>query len=209
MLRSKSDNHSNKYSASFNIKPYEIEDIYMRLPAFVDKAVIIGGRAVNIYCSKDKRQTHDIDMVVKFRDGLQNDDIKNEIIKNGFMYETGSNGKIKKLIDNKTGISIDVYYSRSINNIELEDILNTAKTRHIGSDLQVNVVHPALLILMKLESNRSKDQLDVKNIVTTLYGNGETFIRKEKATLSLYLDEQAMQNLEIMLNKLALTKLYR
>ncbi|EET89926.1 MAG: nucleotidyltransferase [Candidatus Micrarchaeales archaeon] len=172
----------------YNITPLELLDIYHRLEKLFDDVAILGGRAVNIYISGDKRFTKDIDVVVKLPD-IPLNMLKDAILENGFIYETYDNGNLKKLINKETNTSIDLYYSANLGGIRIQDLLDLAKTRILGHDNEtVKVVHPALLILMKLKSNRPKDIEDVGKLVHNLYGTPEKFIERENAVLSRYLD---------------------
>ena len=183
-----------------NIKPYQLDDIYERLHGIFDDIIIIGGRAVNIYCSNNKRNTHDIDVVVGFGNSKNGSDaIKEKALQSSFMYEE-SKGLVKKLIDRETNISIDLYYSKSISNIELSDIIKYSQKRTMGSQgTIVNVVHPALLILMKMQSNRQKDKNDIYNLIDNLYGQPERFMQKENKMLSMYLEPAELKKLEAAL----------
>lgn len=172
----------------YNITPLELLDINHRLEKLFDDVAILGGRAVNIYISGDKRFTKDIDVVVKLPD-VPLKTLKDEILKNGFIYETYDDGKLKKLVNKETNTSIDLYYSADLGGISIEDLLGLAKARTIGHDNEtVKVVHPALLILMKLKSNRPKDAEDIGKLIQNLYGTPEKFIEKEHAVLSRYLN---------------------
>ncbi len=184
----------------YNIKPYQLDDIYERLHGIFDDIIIIGGRAVNIYCSNNKRNTHDIDVVVGFGNSKNGSDaIKEKALQSSFMYEE-SKGLVKKLIDRETNISIDLYYSKSISNIELSDIIKYSQKRTMGSQgTIVNVVHPALLILMKMQSNRQKDKNDIYNLIDNLYGQPERFMQKENKMLSMYLEPAELKKLEAAL----------
>ena len=171
----------------YNITPLELLDIYHRLEKLFDDVAILGGRAVNIYISGDKRFTKDIDVAVKLPD-MPPKMLKDVILENGFIYETYEDGKLKKLINRETNTSIDLYYSADLGGIHVEDLLRLAKTRTLGHDSEtVKVVNPALLILMKLKSNRPKDIEDVGKLIQNLYGTPEKFIEKENAVLSRYL----------------------
>ncbi len=184
----------------YNIKPYQLDDIYERLHGIFDDIIIIGGRAVNIYCSNNKRNTHDIDVVVGFGNSKNGSDaIKEKALQSSFMYEE-SKGLVKKLIDRETNISIDLYYSKSISNIELSDIIKYSQKRTMGSQgTIVNVVQPALLILMKMQSNRQKDKNDIYNLIDNLYGQPERFMQKENKMLSMYLEPAELKKLEAAL----------
>ena len=184
----------------YNIKPYQLDSIYERLQSIFDDIVIIGGRAVNIYCSNNKRSTHDIDVVVGFGNPKNGSDaIKEKALQSGFMYEE-SGGLVRKLVDKETDISIDLYYSKPISNIELFDIIKYSQKRTMGSQgAIVNVVHPALLILMKMQSNRQKDRNDVYNLIDNLYGQPELFMQKENKILSMYLEPVELKKLEAAL----------
>ncbi|MCL5434540.1 MAG: nucleotidyltransferase [Candidatus Marsarchaeota archaeon] len=172
----------------YNITPLELLDIYHRLEKLFDDVAILGGRAVNIYIFGDKRFTKDIDVAVKLPD-VPLKMLKDAILENGFIYETYDDGKLKKLINRETNTSIDLYYSADLGGIHIEDLLSLAKTRTLGHDSEtVKVVNPALLILMKLKSNRPKDIEDVGKLIQNLYGTPEKFIEKENAVLSRYLD---------------------
>ena len=117
----------------YNITPLELLDIYHRLEKLFDDVAILGGRAVNIYISGDKRFTKDIDVVVKLPD-VPLKTLKDEILKNGFIYETYDDGKLKKLVNKETNTSIDLYYSADLGGISIEDLLGLAKARTIGHD---------------------------------------------------------------------------
>ena len=203
--------HSDKKKDGYNIPIYKLEDIYSRLDRiFGDKAVIIGGRAVNIYCSKDARFTHDIDVVVKLnhRDAESVKAAKDRILENGFIYENDADGGIKKLIDESTGISIDLYYTKRVSGIEISDIISYSKKVSIGAhDTKVDVVNPALLVLMKIKSNREKDWGDIYNLMYNLYGTPENFVNKENKILSLYLN--STDKLLEVLNKIMYEKFLR
>ena len=191
------DNNTRK---EYNIKPYQLDSIYERLQNIFDDIIIIGGRAVNIYCSNNKRGTHDIDVVVGFENSKNGSDaIKEKALQSGFMYEE-SKDLVKKIIDKETGISIDLYYTKPISNIELSDIIKYSQKRTMGHrGAIVNVVHPALLILMKMQSNRQKDRNDVYNLIDNLYGQPELFMQKENQILSMYLEPAGLKKLEAAL----------
>ncbi len=158
-----------------------VEDIYERLTeSFGEMPVFIGGRAVNILCSKNKRPTNDIDLVVKNNPEPR----KNIIIENGFFIEPSKSGKITQLYDTENDVKIDLYYNKPVNGIPIEFIEKHSLSVKLKNDV-VRVVEPSLLLLMKLDAGREQDMRDVQVILETFYNSKiENYLEKEKSTLN-------------------------
>ena len=163
-----------------NIPVRTVGEIYDRLERALDETpVFIGGRAVNILCSKDARMTNDIDLVI--RNDPESKTAK--LIEEGFLIERNKHGKITALEDRVNGVKIDLYYSRPINNIDIDDILKNSVLVNLKGET-FRVVSPAILIIMKIDSGREQDIRDVDVLLEKFYKSDiEHFVNSEKQTL--------------------------
>ena len=93
----------------YNIKDTTLVQIYRSLEEVFGEGnvVIIGGRAVNIYCSKNKRNTEDIDIVVKT--DLSSEELNKKLNENGFLPENVGEKDSTQYIYKGSGIKIDFY----------------------------------------------------------------------------------------------------
>ncbi len=176
-----------------NIPVRTVGEIYDRLERALDETpVFIGGRAVNILCSKDARMTNDIDLVI--RNDPESKTAK--LIEEGFLIERNKHGKITALEDRVNGVKIDLYYSRPINNIEIDDILKNSVLVNLKGET-FRVVSPAILIIMKIDSGREQDIRDVDVLLEKFYKSDiEHFVNSEKQTLdNLGIDSDALVNI--------------
>lgn len=175
-------------------------EIYDRIAGiFGGNTVVIGGRAVNLLCYNNQRNTHDIDVVI---DPKSKPDEKVGMIQSsGFSIERDSNGRMKSLIDNRSGVSVDLYYRKEVGGIKIEDIIGTSvlKTESIGGHVyKFMVADPLVLILMKRaawNSDRNErsgrmDSKDIMNLIQNQYGNPANFFRVEVDRLSEFFRSQ-------------------
>jgi hypothetical protein len=191
-------------SRSTNIPVVAMADIYQRLSeTFGDKGVIIGGRAVNLLCFHNQRQTNDVDYVVDSR--ANPEALAKRAVENGFtLIRDERTNKLLALSDkhwtdgeNKP-IRIDLYFTRDIGVVGLDEITSTA-VRVRAVDQEIRVAAPHMLILMKYQTwmsdnrgrgkRRGKDGEDLKNIITNIYGTPEKLFEKEQAKLSSHINE--------------------
>lgn len=167
-----SDNMNKQKNIPINV----VEDVYNRLSlALGDKPIIIGGRAVNILCSKDARPTNDIDLIIKNDPETR---IK-DLIDAGFFPERDKHGKITALHTREYDIKIDLYYSRSVNNIPIEKIEEFSDEARLKR-YDVKVAPPSILLIMKLDAGREQDMRDVKVLLQKYYDSRiEKFLNEE------------------------------
>jgi len=187
----------------YNITAPTLIQIYKGLEEVFGEGnvVIIGGRAVNILCSKDYRYTEDIDVVVSTN--LNPKDINKKLLENGFVPEYGEklSEHFTKYIDRSSGVKVDLYIlyngeeraERPISGIYKEDIINSAKEVQIKK-AHVKVVDPVLLVLMKYDAGREKDYIDIAKIITHVYGGFGAFEKEAKPIIESYLREAGEEN---------------
>jgi hypothetical protein len=169
-----------KNNKEIDIPVSVLEEIYDRLSESLgEQPVFIGGRAVNILCSKNKRPTNDIDLVIK-----NNPEPKKEtLIENGFLIDS-SKGKITQLYDRESGVRIDLYYNKPINGIPIDFIEDHSLEMKLKNSV-VRVVEPSLLMIMKLETGREQDIRDVEAILDKFYNSKiNVYLEKEADVLN-------------------------
>ncbi|MEM4097865.1 MAG: nucleotidyltransferase [Candidatus Micrarchaeaceae archaeon] len=182
-----------------DISASALKSIYDRLTGIFGEygVVIIGGRAVNIYCFNNKRDTHDIDVVVS-ENPTKIDNLYEKADKNGFFVE--KDGSDIKFIDNKTGAQIDFFYKEEVGGIKTRDILDSAMERPLTKNGTVRVIHPALLVLNKYSAGRNKDWQDIANLIRNLYNNSpEEFINEERDKIERYIDSEQIERFAVEL----------
>jgi hypothetical protein len=165
-----------KVSTLFEVY-YELSNIFNKPP------IIIGGKAINLLCEKNRRPTKDIDLVLDIDMSKITEDIKNKLIDNGFIINYDSNNNIKNL--EYEGIYVDLYYLRPINGIAIKYIVENKQEINIirSSTLTLYVASPPIMLLMKFDSNREKDREDVKRLLDTYYGGKLGIFLKENIVL--------------------------
>ena len=161
----------------YNITASTLIQIYKDLEGVFGEGnvVIIGGRAVNILCSKDHRYTNDLDIVAATN--LSFEEINRKLWENGFVADDYGKvlhehpTKYTKYIHKLSGVKIDLYILYDgeeraewpVSGIPKEDIINSAKEVEI-KNTYVKVVDPVLLVLMKYNAGREKDYIDIAKI---------------------------------------------
>jgi len=199
---------NNKYNIKrYNISAQTLIQIYKSLEEVFGEGnvVIIGGRAVNILCSKDYRYTEDIDVVV--RTNLDFEEINKRLLENGFVPEHGEelSEHFTKYIDRSTGIQIDLYIlydgeeraERPVSGVPKEDIIKFAKEVEIKK-AHVKVVNPVLLVLMKYNAHRERDYIDIAKIITHVYhGDFDAFEKEAIPIIEGYLKESERSEQDI------------
>ncbi|MEM4114310.1 MAG: nucleotidyltransferase [Candidatus Micrarchaeaceae archaeon] len=182
-----------------DIPASELKSIYDRLTGIFGEygVVIIGGRAVNIYCFNNKRDTHDIDVVVS-ENPTKIGNLYEKAAENGFFVK--KDGSDIKFIDNKTGAQIDFFYKEAVGGINTQDILDSAMERPLTKNGIVRVIHPALLILIKYSAGRDKDWQDIANLIRNLYNNSPAeFIKEEREMIEKYIDSEQIERFAVEL----------
>ncbi|MCL4389678.1 MAG: hypothetical protein M1528_02445 [Candidatus Marsarchaeota archaeon] len=194
-------------SRSVDISISQFSDIYDRLgAAFGEPVTVIGGRAVNLLCFHNKRDTNDIDVVispVKFsRESLRNPEfyshVRERLIENGFVVDSSS-APLGKIVDMESGIRIDLYFSRDISGVPISDIIegSTEISLPVGKKTaNIRVASPVHLIIMKYNTfisdgkgsggRQGKDGADMRNIISNHYRTPENFLNVEGAKLAEY-----------------------
>jgi hypothetical protein len=189
----------------------QLIDIYERLSSvFGDSATIIGGRAVNLLCFHSKRNTNDIDVVIDpsvftknlLRQPSAYNDIRERLLDSGFIVDS-SKGPLSNVVDKESGICVDVYFSRDVSGIPINDIIKGSleMNLHAGSKAaKVRVASPFHMIMMKYNvflsdgngrgSREGKDGDDIKNIIQNHYGSIKDFLDKERVRLYEMLPEK-------------------
>ena len=180
---------------SSSIPLVEFAGIYDRLTGiFGENTVVIGGRAVNLLCYNNRRDTHDIDVVIEPR---ANPETKVGIILgSGFSIIRDKHNKIKTLVDDATGVSVDLYWKRDVGGIRIEDIIETSvsKDEAIGGRVyRLKVAAPLALILMKHSAwntdrrgagpRGGKDADDIRALIQNQYGTPANFFRSDREEL--------------------------
>jgi len=166
----------------YNITASTLIQIYKDLEGVFGEGnvVIIGGRAVNILCSKDHRYTNDLDIVAATN--LSFEEINRKLWENGFVADDYGKvlhehpTKYTKYIHKLSGVKIDLYILYDgeeraewpVSGIPKEDIINSAKEVEI-KNTYVKVVDPVLLVLMKYNAGRENDYIDIAKIITHVY----------------------------------------
>ena len=139
----------------YNITASTLIQIYKDLEGVFGEGnvVIIGGRAVNILCSKDHRYTNDLDIVAATN--LSFGEINRKLWENGFVADDYGKvlhehpTKYTKYIHKLSGVKIDLYILYDgeeraewpVSGIPKEDIINSAKEVEI-KNTYVKVVDP-------------------------------------------------------------------
>ncbi|MDE1855499.1 MAG: nucleotidyltransferase [Candidatus Micrarchaeota archaeon] len=174
-----------------DIPTYAIKDIYDRLSDIFgkDDVVIIGGRAVNIYCFNSKRDTHDVDVVVSKKPSeIEDFDVK--ALEMGMIPRT-QGSEIVGVNDNYSGAQIDFFYKDNVGGVERSDILETALERTLTKEGTVRVVHPGYLVLIKYTAGRDKDWDDIRNIMRNMYNSSPAkFFKEEEGKIRKYIPDQ-------------------
>lgn len=159
-------------------------DIMGDLKSVFPDVTVIGGRAANIWNFGAKRNTNDIDVVIGR--GPSTEDVS-KLEKLGFFAEIGNNNQVKALMfrDKLIGeVQIDLFYSRPVNGMSTEMIIEHSEEKELGSKkrpVSVRVVDKALLYIMKLDSGREHDFEDARKILHNYYSySTANFIAQEK-----------------------------
>jgi hypothetical protein len=173
-------------SRSYNITPAMLSEIVNELKSvFGNNVVVIGGRATNIYCAKDKRPTDDLDIVVKTK--MSPEEAFNKLVEHNFIQEKKNINKDMRFVQflyGSTGIKVDIYILYEgekreewpISGIPKSDIIKNALDIELSNKEKVKVVDPVRLVLMKLNAGRPKDYQDIANIISHVYGSFEKFL---------------------------------
>jgi predicted nucleotidyltransferase len=184
----------------YNITPKTLIEIVKELEEVFGKrnVVIIGGRATNIYCSKDYRDTDDIDIVVK--SGTSFEKLNDILINKGYLH-ISDGSDIHSTQYERNGVKIDLYVlypgedrtERPVSYIPKEDIIKNAERKEIDGK-EVRVVDPVRLVLMKYNSRRKQDLIDIANVIDHVFGNFYKFIEEAEPIIKEYLNESGMMN---------------
>jgi len=184
----------------YNITAPTLIQIYKGLEEVFGEGnvVIIGGRAVNILCSKDHRYTNDLDIVVATN--LSFEEMSKKLRENSFEAKVLSE-RSTKYIHVLSGVKIDLYILHPgekraewpISGIPKEDIMNYAKEVEI-KNTYVKVADPVRLVLMKYNTSREKDYIDIAKIITHVYSGFGAFEKEAKPIIESYLRESGEEN---------------
>jgi len=194
---------TSKLKQASNISPNVIQETCERLTdLFGEPPVVIGGRAVNIYCFHERRDTHDIDVAVK-QDPSEIPNFFYKAVEMGFIPRTEdekAGGKMVGVTDRETGAQVDFFFKETIGGVEKSDVFEMALDRTLTKRGTTKVVDPGLLVLMKYTANRDKDWEDVGNLMRNVYGNSPSvFLKEESEKVKKYVpaDQQKLfvQNL--------------
>ena len=191
----------------YNITASTLIQIYKSLEKVFGEGnvVIIGGRAVNILCSKDHRYTDDLDIVAATN--LSFEEVNRKLLENGFIPEYGKelSERFTKYIDRSSGVKVDLYilYNEEkraewpVSGIPKEDIINSAKEVEIKK-VHVKVVDPVLLVLMKYNAGRQNDYVDIAKIITHVYhADFGAFEKEARPIIEGYLKESGKSEQDI------------
>jgi predicted nucleotidyltransferase component of viral defense system len=195
----------------YNISITEFHDIVNQISDIFGQAnvLIIGGRAVNLYCYNNQRFTNDIDITLKLDEGKDLMDYKEKLFEAGFLYLEKS--KASFVACNYNEIKID-FYTADLNKISVNDMMATATTiseRRGGTELSFNVISPALLVWNKWVAYNSrkqegnKDLIDIQNLLEQRYKNDvKRFVRDEKEALDIIAKTVGLEKRNIFLAEL-------
>ena len=169
----------NKLNNNEDVTINQLLEVYDKLTKiFGESPVIIGGKAINFLCKKNRRATKDIDLVIsnnkisdiKIKDCSDPESIVSKLIAEGFELKWNKNNSTLKSL-NYQGVDIDLYYSRPLNGICIEDIIKfKRKSNNIKkSSNPIYFANPVIMLLMKYDSNRDKDKEDVDRLLDTYW----------------------------------------
>ncbi len=174
----------------YNIPLYVFAEVYEKLSESLQtKPIVIGGRAVNFLCYNDTRPSNDIDVVIN----KNPTDAAAELSKNGFMLKRNGLKVVGASYLGKEGLSIihngenlhtiDFYYSRPINGIEINELIDNLIDIKVGK-LSVLVPRPPIMLLLKYDAGRDKDKRDFKLLLDNFYaGSIDKFFQDERELL--------------------------
>jgi hypothetical protein len=176
-MRYKTKGPGAEKKVEYNISAYKFEEVYIKLSdVFGTNPVVIGGRAVNLLCDKNTRPTHDIDVVVPVNPTSK----KDSLLKKDFMlkYDNSRKNVIGLTYLDKEGLSlkggeqpltVDFYYSRSLNGLTIEEIARNVKTVMVEKT-PVTIADQKIMLLLKYDAGREKDNKDFEHILDKFYG---------------------------------------
>lgn len=197
--------HEGKNSHKSNIPLSVFAEIYSRLnKAFGENTVVIGGRAINLLCYNETRFTHDIDVVVPTNPS----EYSERLIEEKFSIKRDGRKIVGATDMEDTSIeplTLDFYYARPINGIEISEILKNVKEIDVA-DTKVLVPKPAIMLMLKYDAGRPKDVRDFDLLLGNFYGGKiESLFEKEKTLFDELLEKHKTDGKK--LNKL-LVKYY-
>ena len=190
----------NKLNNNEDVTINQLLEVYDKLTKiFGESPVIIGGKAINFLCKKNRRATKDIDLVIsdnkisdiKIKDCSDPESIVSKLIAEGFELKWNKNNSTLKSL-NYQGVDIDLYYSRPLNGICIEDIIKfKRKSNNIKkSSNPIYFANPVIMLLMKYDSNRDKDKEDVDRLLDTYWESKiGLFIKNNIVLLKMLLAE--------------------
>ncbi len=200
-MSTKNKNFGKMEDMSINIPKSYFVDICERLDKACEennaKPILIGGRAINLYCFKDTRPTNDMDFVLKLSDATVLENLKNDFTFNSLEVRFNSNGKEFNLLDLETGVKIDLYYSRPINNFPLEHVTKYSITYPIQLNHEthnISIASIPTLVVLKLYTGREKDREDVYHLIKNNYIDLKQFIEDEKTRIEFNDIEKEMMH---------------
>ena len=209
-----------------NFSASELHDVYSKLEETFGKGnvLFIGGRAINLLCEKNQRPTHDIDVAVI----VSNDkitDIVSKAIEEGFITHRDNRGRLTSL-DTKTSegklMQIDLYYSRPISGISIEDLFKTSieiKKFQGNETYSFKVANPGVLLVLKYfayneadKDNKEKHWNDINSLLYRYDGVDNFFSEFRDVIKGLFSDqnyEQFKTNIKKIINMPPLSKMLR
>ncbi|MCL5089886.1 MAG: hypothetical protein M1382_01805 [Candidatus Marsarchaeota archaeon] len=168
-----------------NISVDRFVDIYERLKRVFDKdVVVIGGRAVNLYCFKDTRKTNNINMVV-YQPDISMKELDPKLIKNDFVrdFSDSKNLLIMDIKDKILGVEVNVHYSGLLNDVPLSHVIKYANNYQIittKGNYQIKIASIPTIIALKA-TGRTKDNKDIRDLLNNYYnGNANEFLENER-----------------------------
>lgn len=141
--------------------------------------IIVGGFAVAV--QGDPRATKDFDLILSL--GTP-EEAHNLLVANGFTAKDSLDFKFTNIEKfEKDGIEIDLLYF-SNPKLKEESVKNLTQTNLFGEAVQV--ISPEVLLVLKLLSNRPKDQVDVASILAHNPDMDKSIVRNLLQELKIY-----------------------
>ena len=169
--------------------------------------VVIGGRAVNLYCINSSRFTNDVDLVLRWKPSREQlstlPSFMHRDENNAYFEITYRGERITPEVKYYRPslpmgfTTLDLYYPyyvSSFNNfqnrtdisgIPIETILEKSQTISIGEELTMKVPSPQILVVLKYVSwmdrgkgdPKAKDMADIRNLIRNHANTPQTFTR--------------------------------
>jgi hypothetical protein len=198
-----------------NFSARELYDAYSKIQTMGYSVVLIGGRAINLLCEMNQRQTHDIDLIIIVPQDEDNN-IKRKAIENGFIIPKDQGNKLSKLeliISPSKIMQIDLYYDRPISGIPISYILETSieiEKSQNKKTYKFRVANPGVLLVLKFfaynesdNENKDKHGRDIKALLDN-YKGVDNFFSKFGDVIEPLFDSQ---NFELF--KRSIINIYR